>query len=328
MPLFRRDRPGRSATATAAPGTRTQPGPAVDPAAGDEDARRLLTDLRAGNWQVAHQVLGAARPFDREFLVDAAVHDLDGRPEWLDTWVAERPSSHIPLLVRGAHGVGWAWQARGGGRADDVHPDAWGVFFDRLNGAERDLLDAARMAPEDPVPWSNLLISGRGLQINLEELCLRFDQGTARERWLPYLHDQMLQGLCAKWAGSSDLMFHFARETTGEAPEGASVHKVVAIAHLEEWLHAGHPHGYFADPTVVEDLVAAADRSVFSPLFGGEKQCVYARQAFAMVFHLAHERDRARRLFAELGDTVTDFPWYYLGDPREAFVAARSAAGT
>jgi hypothetical protein len=326
MPLFRRDRPGHREAATEVSPARRSVGPAVDEAVGDEDGRRLVGHLRAGRWQDAHDVLESAGPFDREFLVDVAA-DLDGRrPEWLDVWVHERPSSPIPLLFRGAHGVRWAWQARGGGHADQVDPRAWDVFFGRLNAAERDLLEAARMGPEDPVPWCNLLISGRGLQISLEELCLRFEQATARERWLPYAHDQMLQGLCAKWFGTSDMMFHFARDTTEEAPEGASVHKVVALAHIEEWLYTGHPHGYFTDPTTTDEINAAADRSVFSPAFGGEKQSVHARHVFAMAFHLTGDRDRARTLFAQLGDVVAEFPWYYLGDPVEAFKKARADA--
>lgn len=328
MPLFRRDRPGdasTTATSTATAATRGPAGPSVDPAAGDAEGRRLWRDLTAGHWQPVHELLEAAGPFDREFLVDVAA-EVPGRPEWLDVWVHERPGSSIPLLVRGAHGVRWAWRARGGGMADTVDARAWDVFFGRLNAAERDLLEAARLAPADPVPWTSLVTSGRGLQISLEELCLRFDQATARERWLPYAHDQMLQGLCAKWAGTSELMFHFASDTTAEAPEGASVHKVVAVAHLEEWLYVGHPSGYFRDPSVVGELVAAADRSVFSPLFGAEKQAASARHAFALVFHLAGDHARAGRLFAGIGDAIADFPWSYLGDPVAAFTRARAAA--
>ena len=324
MSLFRRDRTGRSPAATespAPPGRRL----AVDPAAGDPDGRRLWRYLADGHWAAAEEVLAAAGPLDREFRVDVAT-EKPGRPEWLDAWVHERPGSSLPLLVRGAHGVRWAWAARGGAAAGDVDPRAWDVFFGRLNAAERDLLEAARLAPQDPVPWTSLVISGRGLQISLEEICLRFDQATARERWLPYAHDQMLQALCAKWFGSSDLMFHFASDTTAEAPEGSSVHKVVALAHLEEWLYDGHPAGYFQDPPVVAELAAAADRSVFSPRFVPGKQAAYARHAFALVFHLAGDRDRARRLFADIGDVVVEFPWYYLGDPVKAFTRARAAS--
>ena len=317
MPLFRRQRSNDPRPAA--------PGPATDPAAGDADARQLLDDALAGRWPEVQSRLEAAGPMDREFFIDV-VSDLPGRPGWLDEWVQSRPDSPVALLVRGAHGVRWAWAARGGGRASTVAEDAWEVFFDRLQAAERDLLAAARRDPADPTPWTNLLISGRGLQISLEETTQRFEKAIERERWLPYAHDQMLQKVCAKWSGSSEMMFLFARDTSAEAPEGASVHKIVPLAHLEEWLERSGPPEYFRDRSVQAELVEAADRSVFSGRFGTEKQSMYALQTFAMAFHLAGDRDRAAQLFSRIGDVAVEFPWYYLGDPAAAFSRARAAA--
>lgn len=42
------------------------------------------------------------------------------------------PDSTLPLLIRSARAVYWAWDARGGGTADTVSQEQWKVWFQRL----------------------------------------------------------------------------------------------------------------------------------------------------------------------------------------------------
>ena len=161
---------GRAAQAP----TVDQSGPYVDPARGDQAGRWLLEQIEHGHWQAARDLLDRTPdPDDRHFYVTLASNQ-QGRPEWLDAWVAAEPHAGTPLLVRGAHGIHWAWEARGAGRAEDTARDAFKVFWERLELAEADLREAAARNPGDPTPWAFLVVSCRGLELGLEELGDRF----------------------------------------------------------------------------------------------------------------------------------------------------------
>ena len=51
---------------------------------------------------------------------------------WIEAWLAAEPSRPEPWVMRGLSRIGWAWEARGSGRAEDVPEDAWPEFSARL----------------------------------------------------------------------------------------------------------------------------------------------------------------------------------------------------
>jgi hypothetical protein len=42
----------------------------------------------------------------------------------------------------------------------------------------------------------------------------------------------MIQALARKWSGSHDEMFEFARSESEQAPDGHSVHRIIALAQI------------------------------------------------------------------------------------------------
>lgn len=302
-----------------------QSGPYVDPARGDQAGRWLLGQIEHGHWQAARDLLDhTPDPDDRHFYVTLA-SSQQGRPEWLDAWVAAEPHAGTPLLVRGAHAIQWAWEARGSGRAEDTARDAFKVFWERLELAEADLREAAARDPGDPTPWAFLVVSCRGLELGLEELGDRFKEVLARHPWHRTAHSQMIQGLADKWGGSHTLMMNFAREAAAGSPGGSDLAAVLAEAHIEYYLaldDAERQRRYFEAPEVLIELHRAADWSVRHPAWQPHPGWPRDHNLFAFCFAMGDDHRAAVHHFEAIGGLVTKDPWYYLDDD-----AARAFAG-
>lgn len=85
----------------------------------DEGAENLHDALLERDWNTCRDIFSAA---DREHFmyyleVAATTEDVQ---EWIHEAIRDEPESTLPLLVRGARTINWAWQARGSGTAKTV----------------------------------------------------------------------------------------------------------------------------------------------------------------------------------------------------------------
>lgn len=312
---------------------------------GDPTARRLRSALVGGDWSSTHAELEACRDWgDRAFLVEAlAEHEVfAGREALFEGWQKARPGSGLPWLLRGRWRIAAAWKARGSGQAASVTQEGWKQFFRLLSEAESDLQAAAAREPDDPTPWAALLVTARGLQKSREEEQAVFDEVRQRDPAHFGACRSMLRARCAKWGGSHQAMFAFARESAAAAPEGSLLGALVPLAHAERYLWAtgfadkaaddpewfGKGDRYFRDPAVQRDLVQAWERSFGSPSFREVKSAPEGWNAFAFAFHLAGDQARARVALERTDKKITATPWTWLGkDPLAAVQAARAACG-
>jgi len=304
-------------------------GPVIDAALGDEAARRLHADLDRGDWATARDFLATVHDADDLAFYVRAAGRARGVQDWIEEWIAAEPRSILPLLVRGAHAIEWAWDARGSGPASSVSQDQFQVFFQRLKLSENCLDEATELDPDDPTAWSLLVITGRGRQVGVDETVRRFKETTARYRWHRSAHVQMLQQFCLKWGGSHELMHGFAAQTLAEMPPGNSLGDLVVNAHLEHWLKlpVGEDEEYMRSEPVLADLHAAADKSVRHPAYQRQPGWPVIHNTFAMAFFMAGDVDAAAEQFDIIGDLVTEWPWQYqAGDPAARFAATRAAA--
>ena len=128
-----------------------------------------------------------------------------------------------------------------------------------------------------------------------------------------------------------DLMFQFAREVSAAAPSGSALHALIAEAHLQRWLYfrmEGDREGelsYYRAPEVQEELRSAWARGPGSPAFRPGRFAPNQRALFAFAFTLGGDDASARAVFEQL-DRVTSDPWRHIGEPMEAFKAARRQA--
>ncbi|WP_380280732.1 hypothetical protein [Kitasatospora purpeofusca] len=300
--------------------------PALDPAHGDEELRRLCLLAGAGDWAALGPALAAVPDQAELAWLLHRVSDVEGSEEWLAKVVAERPEDTLALLLSGARHLAWGWEARTASRAQDVTEDQWRLFGERLETAEEQLLEAAEREPGRLAPWYFLQITARGASLGRTVATTRFEAALRRDPGHLASHQQRLQQLCAKWGGSHEEMHAFARAATLGAPEGSPLGELVALAHLEHWLDLpdGEDHAYLTGPAVRSSLREAVLRSVLHPAYRPQRDWRTTHNTFAMVLSLADERELAHAVFAVLGDGVTRWPWSYLGgDEAENFQAHR-----
>ena len=313
------------------PAAAAVPGPTVLRASGDQRALAFEAQLARGQWQEFHDFLEATTKWDMRNFYVTELSRISGRPQWLDEWVAARPGSALPLLFRGAHGVMWAWEARGAARAKYVKEDAWPLFHARLVEADKDLAKAAGLDERDPSPWAHSMTVARGLSLGQSELRRRFDEAHRRDPLNGAACVSMIQGTARKWGGSNEAMLQFARWASGEAPDGHPVHKVVALAHIEMWLDA--PKGdaqqtYFRSTAVKEEVLEAARRGILSPNYE-RKGSVLSwpdRNVFAFSFRLMREYAAQLEQMRLIGPHVEEFPWQYQGKPVQKYEEHRQMA--
>jgi hypothetical protein len=322
---LRRSRKAQGPAAGAAPA----PSVSFDAWSGDPELPVLRASLEAGDREPLAEAYAAADPHRREVLVHQLTLEQP-RVACLDTWPDDEPELALAHLLRGSQRIGLAWAARGHGRSQTVGESAWDVFFDGLRAAEQDLQRAVQL-DDDGVGWSTLLVSGRGLQLTLDELRARYARATTTAPGLAFAADQLLQSLCTKWFGSADDSFAFAREIAASAPDGDPRHRLIAMAHVEHGIAIDDQVGrdaYRLDPDAQREVLAAAERCVFADGFGDGVQERRTLNWCAMALGYFRSFDEARPLLERIGASPTVEPWAYFADGAAGVVASyREQAG-
>lgn len=309
--IFRRRPPVQAASTTEPPAV------PVQHMRGDPQALAFKAQLAEGRWQEFHDFLESLTDWElRQFYV-RGLAEISGRPDWIQEWADARPGSSLPLLFRGAHGINWAWEARSNRRAQYVEEDAWPLFHGRLVEADQDLARAAALDDRDPGPHALSVITALGLSLGTAEVRRRFDQAHSRQPLNVPALASALQGLSRKWGGSHAAMFEFARWASGQAPEGHSAHRLIALAHIEMWLDAETEpqRNYFLAEPVRQEVMAAAQRGILSPAYGRDGNVLswLERNIFAFCFRLMRDFDAQLTQMRLIGPRVTSEPWQYQG---------------
>jgi hypothetical protein len=190
------------------------------------------------------------------------------------------------------------------------------------------------MDDEDPTPHARSIQAALGLDLGQTEKHKRFGEAARRFRWHRSAHTIMIQATAAKWSGSNQEMFEFARGSSAEAPEGSGVHVVVPLAHLEKWLNLPRESGdgearqlqYFRDGQVRAEIWRAADRSVRSPRYQPDQYTPSDRNIFTMCFFLMQDYQAQLEQMRLIGPLIEASPWKYHGDPGRAYEQARTRA--
>lgn len=188
-----------------------------------------LAHLRRVRQQPERHVLAVDELGD--VLVDALMsHPLADEP-------AADAQDHADLLaLRARAEVARAWQLRGRGHAHTVSQDDFRRFHDLLFEADRTAAQALAAQPGHPAAAVTRLVVARGLGLPVEDLHARFDVAAQQAPTLYPAHLAMLIHLCAKWYGSDEAMFDFARRTSDAAPAGSCISTLFVHAHVEYWV--------------------------------------------------------------------------------------------
>ncbi len=291
---------------------------------GDKTLETAGRQADAHDWRSLETFLRGLSPHHvRDAALLGLVHQINGRPKWIDKWVAERPQDYLALTFRGAHSIHWAWEARGHGRAANTSRSAFDEFFARLAMAREDLLSAARLAPADETaPWVHQLTMARGLQYDKAAQRGIFDELRAREPWHPIGFSSMVQCLAPKWSGDWDSMMELAKSTR-QAPEGSSVHVALLEAHREGEIQQGP--AYWTTPGIREDVLSAAELSIDSPLYLTTIRSVRDHNWFLYAYGRLGEASAFERELQQVRGRLTA-PFTLFGDPVLTYRSLRVGA--
>ena len=307
------------------------PTPRLDSFAGDPELREAKASLLSGQWQVAERLLESTADPNRRANRISVLAEAKGRPPCYDEWVDRTPGRPLGLLVRGAHSIQWAWEARGEGNASTVSKEGWRLFYERLHSASEDLVRAGELDPADAISWGFRIVCATGLGDDQIVRTTVFEQARRRYPELRMAYDTTLMGLLKKWGGSHEAAFDFARSASRSAKPGSPLHTLVADAHIERWLYftafeedSDAGFAYMASDAVRQEL-----RKVHTLRFppGGPKDShtIGDRNTFAFAFYVSDEWALALEEFRKIGPNATEAPWYFLsGGSLAAFTRART----
>lgn len=290
--------------------------------------QRMAEDLRAQRYEplvAAFERIPPDRYGDAlEAILDALTGGQESRlPVALDAvrvWHDDpgQGAFHAATLL-GWGSIREAWRARGGRFANHVPQDAWPVFFGHLENAEELLAKAAGLRPQHPEPLSNLLITARGLQMGGEDERERFqaliDVAPLHVRG----HVLMLENLKAKWGGSDEAMFAFARQHAERAPEGHALGCLPVHAHWEmrnmlAWKDEEPADAYFRRPEVAREIIQAWRCTAGSPshVADGYSRALYNLMAASLA--LCGQRELARQALGKMQGQCLEWPWCAMSD--------------
>jgi hypothetical protein len=299
----------------------------------DPEARRLRLAQQRGDYQSVAAFFGKLTdPDAREFYV-RELTQWPGRPPFFDNWVNAMPDCAEAWLLRAAHGIQWAWEARSGGRATQVAEEAWPMFFSRLEQAWSDLQRAIELNSRDSIPYAEQINCAIGLELEKSVVMNSLEDARQRapEAWEP--HVRTLFYLCRKWHGSHEEMFDFAHTTSRAAGIGSGLHALVAVAHIERWLYAAafdrdhdYANNYWYEPGVRSDVREAYRKSLGAREFKPTRAARWQRSFFAFALTKAEAFTDAMREFNQIGNRPVDFPWHFFGDPLAAYSQHRELA--
>ncbi|MEV5957111.1 hypothetical protein AB0M11_25645 [Streptomyces sp. NPDC051987] len=292
---------------------------------GDTRVMALVVAAESGDWEAVKM---AAAPFDlgRDHHVLGELSEVDGVQDWIGRAVEEdKEHRATALLISGARHINWGWDARTSARASDVSREQWRVFYERLNIAEEQLLEAAELRPDWITPWRRLLTSGRGMSLGSAVNEARRDAALRRDPLDLSTHIAWVSHLQPRWHGEPGQALEFAREAFAGAPDGHGLGCAVAMAHIEDWVESDDKK-CLDTPEIQAELRDAAKRSILHPGYQRRPGWQEDFNIFAMALSLAAESIVAPRVYHELDGALTRWPWTYMAQPENAYARFRRRA--
>lgn len=171
--------------------------------------------------------------------------------------IARDAKDPVVAVLRADFLVSYAWDARGSGWADDVKPDAWPIFRERLRQAEGEAAKAAALGSIDLtiVRTVNRVLLGLGGDAREMEawyqIGVRIAPGDDRPSY------SKMKWLEPKWHGSLEETLDFAHEMQRSANFGARLPLLMVTAHedLAGMLDTADRDRYLSHPEVCADVL-------------------------------------------------------------------------
>lgn len=227
------------------------------------------------------------------------------------------------------------------GGLDDVHDPAEPTidgflseaddrFVTRLSAAEELLYEVISERPAMTDPWVGLLISGRGLQVDLDELRERFENAHSRDPFRADACRQYLQGLTKKWGGSNVASFDLARWLEEATPAASPAREALPMAHIERGVLQYGSSGlgtYLAQPEVVAELSNGLLGFLQASPAEAPADALGVLNAYALALHIGTPTaaELMVETLARIANRPTEWPWSLFSDDVAAVFASIQA---
>jgi hypothetical protein len=286
----------------------------------------FLWQVRRANGWAELEAFYAQLPVDQRHVIVRGVANEIRDKACFDAWISLSNSS-IARTFKGAQYVSLAWYARGSAYADRVPKSAYKEFFGCLETAWESVRAAYEADPTnvEALTWGIQALLGLGAEKS--EIYSCFEK--IEEAGILHLDacNRMIQALAAKWHGSHEEMFAFAR-TQSNRDRGYS--SALVLAHVERCFATwGDPDettfdDYFKRVEVREEIrdTYRADSILETQSYFG----LMAKSAYAFAFYKSGDNDIAAKLLQQIDRKITQRPWDYDGLRYQALNRARTAA--
>ena len=235
---------------------------------------------------------------------DLAIRPSEARQQVIDALAAHQGADPwITSVLLGDRFIDTAWEARGGGWANQVGEDAWKTFFDRLRTAEQHLTKAWRLEPKLPEAPSLMITVCMGAS-NQKEL-LWFERAIEAQLDHEDAFNRIYTALLPRWGGTYEDMLEIGIEAARTARYDtvtpfqliAAIERITADKQRPggKWDVWAHPEAY----KLVTDVFTNYAKQLKS-----EQGADWYRSYHAAVAWRVGKLDDARRILDEVGDKV------------------------
>lgn len=212
------------------------------------------------------------------------------------------PNEAFAAMAEARYWSAYAWDARGGGYASSVSEDGWKLFRERLEQAERVLLDTKSYAAQLPDWYDEMINVQSSLSRPEGERDQVFLEGVKRYPAYYPIYFTMLNYLLPKWGGTwrtVDNMVKWSVEHT-QAQEGMSMY-----ARLY-WVVGGDP-----EVNLFKDTFASWPKMKrgFEDLMARHPKSKWNLNNFAKFACMAGDKQTFLALRGQLGKDVIDAAW-------------------
>lgn len=292
----------------------------LDPFLGDSDLRLAYRSLVDGDWKRLEKFLDES---PKGWMFGSIVtSDIVGlETVTFERWVEFKQSPrsrtfYAAIQIRDA----FAARSRAIASETNGHLEAEDQkFIAKLTTVEEILYEVITEKPAMADPWVILLISGRGLGVDLEGLRERYENAHSRAPFRADASQQYLQSLTKKWNGSTVATFDFARWLQKDAPAASPAREALPIAHIEKGL-LDHGRTNLATYLMQADVVAELATGLLSYLQAipnpAPTETLGVLNAYALAIS-ANSEATARLVnetFARIDNRPTEFPWSIYDD--------------
>ena len=284
----------------------------------------LKNAVNKAQWKMVYETINS-KPNQRAFLI-ACLTDENFKPAHYEKWIAQEPDNALAYILYGNAMASAAWDVRGSGTADMIPISRFETFWEQLMLAQEAFYKAISLDKTDPEPFHSLITVGMGLQQENNTLWEHFVQIIKRDRNHYFGHQSMLTALTAKWGGNGEDVFHFARRTVKNLPEGDALYGLIPAAHIEQWLYYSmtdddDAHNQYFRLDENRNEINVAFDAYYNGISNQPDEIDYCvLNIFAFCFYQSGELDKTRQLLDIIGDKATYYPWDYCDGPFLAHV--------